>query len=181
MIFFKKDKNIQAQNLLWISSTLVLLAAGWIFFVNPGLNQIKQANQKLILEDQRQKLLVDINKMRETLKEKNQRIFDETTRHSLVGEMTNLAKKYNIQVLSLEPVQKEAPLYDRIQLSVSLSGRFVPMVRFLKELETQEPPLRVLTMDVGEISRRSRQQGANSDLAVRLEIETLFRKNYAAV
>lgn len=172
--FEKKETQIQIGALA--AAALFFISVGWIFGITPVLKEIKDQQAQLVLENKRHQLLANIEKLKSSFEEIDKGILDEVSRHTLVGRITNLAKQYNIQVLTLEPVYREAPLYNRAKIAMTLNGGFVPIVRFVKELETMQPPLQVLSLTVGEVSRRANRMNSLSGLSLSLEVETLYRK-----
>ncbi len=170
----KKEKEI--RTLALGVAAAVLFLAGWILLITPVLGRIQEAHRALALEGERQKLLETIDRLEADLQKKENALLDETSQHSMVGKVSSLAKGFGVQIQSLEPKEKEAPLYRRLVLSVGLNGQFVPLVRFLEALETADPPVQVLSLSIEETSRRGRSPAGVSNLSVQMELETLIRK-----
>jgi hypothetical protein len=157
-----------------IAVGLALCAVFFHFLITPVFSQSVALRQQLLETRERLELFKEVSRLKDELLVTEQPFAALTARSSLVGKISDIASKNKIDVQAITPKTVPEGEYVRLRIEVSGQASYFSMIKFLKEMETLEPP-----MSIGDISL-SRQFGTGKKtrgiLKAQLYLETYLLK-----
>lgn len=146
--------QISRTQRLWILTAAMLLAAaaiGILAILGPWQESRRQTGSQLEQEQRRSKLLVSIQRKRDSLQKTEQELLLEGGTPALTSQVSRLATQSQVAIDSVTPQPDlSVPPYTQFQIEIEATARPDDLLAFLRSMESRRPLLLLNEMEIGE-------------------------------
>ena len=170
-----KIKEQQKEIAIKIAVGVTAIFLCFTFLVKPFFEESRSLKAKINLSRERLKLF-DENELVRAKLEKLERFFLTVPERSVVlGKIADIASKEKLDIDTLTPKTEPGEVYLKLFVDVSTKGAFFQLVKFLKNVDTFNPAIKIDTVTITRPQMPLKGKKAGT-LQVSVSLETYLKQ-----
>ena len=173
-------KEQQKEIAIKVALAVVLVAALFVMAVLPPIRESAKLRVEIQESQERLELHSDLSRAKKNLQTLEATLGSLSGRSALLGKISDIATKKQLEVQTLTPKTIDEGNYVRFKIEMEATATFFSMVKFLQAMESISPPIGVkdVTLLRRDAKRKGRLEGKR--LQVQLILETFLMKQKKA-